>query len=206
VTRVIVAARRSISRAGLESVVHSSPALELVRSLDFALLLNHADSADLQADVLLLEAGDMQPDRVPLLAGLPLPAVLLIDMPDPALVSAALAAGIRGVLSRDATPEEIEAAVQAVSVGLVVVGGAELPALLPQAHPISGVLAEPLSEREIEVLELLAEGLSNKLIAYQLSISEHTVKTHVASILGKLGAASRTEAVSQAIRRGLVKL
>ena len=204
--RVIVAARSNISRAGLESLVHSSPALELKRSLDFALLLNHADSADLQADVLLLEAGDIQPDRVRVLADLPLPAVLLIDMPDAALVSAALAAGIRGVLSREATPEEIEAAVQAVAVGLVVVGGAELPALLTHAHPISDVLAEPLSEREIEVLDLIAEGLSNKLIAYQLSISEHTVKTHVASILGKLGAASRTEAVSQAIRRGLVKL
>jgi DNA-binding NarL/FixJ family response regulator len=205
VIRVIVAARSSISRAGLESVVHSSPALELVRSLDFALLLNHAE-AELNADVLLLEAGDMQPDRVRVLAGLPLPAILLIDMPDAALVNAALSAGIRGVLSRDATLEEIEAAVHAVSVGLVVVSSAEIPALVPQARPVSGVLAEPLSDREIEVLDLIAEGLSNKLIAYQLSISEHTVKTHVASILAKLGATSRTEAVSQAIRRGLVKL
>ncbi len=204
--RVIVSARSSISRAGLESVVHSSPALELVRSLDFALLLNSAESTELQADVLLLEAGDIQPDRMQVLAGLAWPCVLLIDMPDPALAGAALAAGIRGVVSRDSTAEEIEAAVHAVSVGLVVVGGAELPSLLPSPHRISEVLAEPLSDREIEVLDLLAEGLSNKLVAYQLSISEHTVKTHVASILAKLGAASRTEAVSQAIRRGLVKL
>ena len=203
--RVIVAARSSISRAGLESVVHSSPALDLVRSLDFAVLLNHAEG-DLNADVLLLEAGDIQPDRMRVLADLPLPAVLLIDMPDAALVNAALAAGIRGVLSREATLEEIEAAVHAVSVGLVVVSSTEMPALLPPAHTISEVLAEPLSEREVEVLELIAEGLSNKLIAYQLSISEHTVKTHVASILAKLNATSRTEAVSQAIRRGLVKL
>jgi DNA-binding NarL/FixJ family response regulator len=187
-------------------VVHASPALDLVRSLDLALLLNDVDSAGLQADVLLLEAGDIQPDRVRVLGGLPLPAVLLIDMPDPALVAAALAAGVRGVLSREATTEEIEAAVHAVSVGLVVVGGTELPAMLPPAQPISGLLAEPLSDRELEVLDLIAEGLSNKLVAYQLSISEHTVKTHVASILAKLGAASRTEAVSQAIRRGLVKL
>jgi two-component system nitrate/nitrite response regulator NarL len=205
VIRVIVAARSSISRAGLESVVHSSPALELVRSLDFALLLNHTEG-DLNADVLLLEAGDIQPDRVRVLAGLPLPAVLLVDMPDAALVNAALSAGIRGVLSREATLEEIEAAVHAVSVGLVVVGGAEMPAVIPQGHAVSDVLAEPLSDREIEVLELIVEGLSNKLIAYQLSISEHTVKTHVASILAKLGVASRTEAVSQAVRRGLVKL
>jgi DNA-binding NarL/FixJ family response regulator len=202
VIRVIVAARSSISRAGLESVVHSSPALELVRSLDFALLLNLTET-ELNADVLLLEAGDIQPDRMRVLS---LPTVLLIEMPDPALVSAALAAGIRGVLSREATVEEIEGAVHAVSVGLVVVGGAEMPSLVAQSHPIADILAEPLSEREIEVLDLIAEGLSNKLIAYQLTISEHTVKTHVASILAKLGVSSRTEAVSQAIRRGLVKL
>ena len=57
-----------------------------------------------------------------------------------------------------------------------------------------------------KVLDVIAEGLSNKLIAHRLGISEHTVKTHVASILAKLGAASRTEAVSIAIRRGLVML
>ena len=67
-------------------------------------------------------------------------------------------------------------------------------------------LVAPLSGRELEVLDLLADGLSNKLIAHRLSISEHTVKTHVASIFAKLGASSRTEAVSKAIRRGLVML
>ena len=65
-------------------------------------------------------------------------------------------------------------------------------------------LAESLTRRELEVLQMLAAGLSNKEIAARLNISEHTVKFHVASILGKLGAASRTEAVSLGIRRGLV--
>ena len=200
--RVLVAARSNIARAGLESVVRSSAVLELAGSMEFGML----NSSELPADALLLEAGDIQPDRMRVLADLPLPAVLLLDLPDPALAGAALGAGLRGVLSRDATQEEIEAAVQAVHAGLIVVSGTELPGLLPQARPVSGVLAEPLSEREIEVLDLIAEGLSNKLIAYRLGISEHTVKTHVASILAKLGAASRTEAVSQAIRRGLVNL
>jgi DNA-binding NarL/FixJ family response regulator len=77
-----------------------------------------------------------------------------------------------------------------------------VPDFLPRAEE----LQEPLSDRELEVLDLLSEGLSNKLIAHRLGISEHTVKTHVASIFAKLGAASRTEAVSQAIRRGLVML
>jgi DNA-binding NarL/FixJ family response regulator len=67
-------------------------------------------------------------------------------------------------------------------------------------------LVEPLTVREIEVLERLAEGLSNKAIAAQLGISDQTVKFHVAAITGKLGVTNRTEAVRQALRRGLVAL
>lgn len=122
----------------------------------------------------------------------PIPVILLMDTVD----AAALRLGVRGVLSFDATPNEIEAAVQAVDAGLVVLS----------EPPVAEELVEPLTERELELLDLLAEGLSNKLIAYRLSISEHTVKTHVASIFAKLGVSSRTEAVSQAIRRGLVML
>ena len=65
---------------------------------------------------------------------------------------------------------------------------------------------EPLTEREIEVLELLAEGLSNKGIAARLGISDQTVKFHVASISGKLGTHTRTETVRRAVRSGLISL
>ena len=65
---------------------------------------------------------------------------------------------------------------------------------------------EPLTAREVDVLELLAEGLPNKAIAARLGISDQTVKFHVATILAKLGAANRTEAVRRALRRGLVTL
>ena len=65
---------------------------------------------------------------------------------------------------------------------------------------------EPLTPREIDVVELLAEGLSNKAIAVRLGISDQTVKFHVASIYGKLGAANRTDAVRRAVRRGLISL
>jgi DNA-binding NarL/FixJ family response regulator len=67
-------------------------------------------------------------------------------------------------------------------------------------------IAEPLTPREIEVLELLAEGLSNKAIATELGVSDQTVKFHVASISGKLGAANRTDAVRLGVRRGLIAL
>jgi DNA-binding NarL/FixJ family response regulator len=65
---------------------------------------------------------------------------------------------------------------------------------------------EPLTPREIDVIELLAEGLSNKAIAVHLGISDQTVKFHIASIYGKLGAANRTDAVRRAVRRGLIAL
>ena len=83
--------------------------------------------------------------------------------------------------------------------------GAAFPAAEPASRPLAE-LAEPLTPRESEVLQMLASGLANKEIAAKLAISEHTVKFHVASILGKLGAGSRTEAVSLGIRRGLVLL
>jgi DNA-binding NarL/FixJ family response regulator len=74
----------------------------------------------------------------------------------------------------------------------------------PDEHEAS--IVEPLTSREIQVLELLAEGLPNKAIAARLGISDQTVKFHVASISGKLGAANRTDAVRRAVRRGLISL
>jgi len=201
VIRVLVAARSSVVRAGLESVVRSSTSLQLAGSLDWALI----NSAEFEADVVLMEAGGVPAGGVPI-EEVSQPVVLLADVSDSALVDASLRSGIRGVISREATPEEIESAIQAVNVGLVVIPAGSLPDLLPDLRPPAQALAEPLSDRELEVLNLIAEGQSNKLIAHSLGISEHTVKTHVASILAKLGAASRTEAVSQAIRRGLVML
>jgi DNA-binding NarL/FixJ family response regulator len=186
VIRVVVAARSSIVRAGLESMVRSSASLTL--------------SDEAFADVLLLDGngGSLESPS--------LPTVALMDVTDPSAMNSALRSGVRGGISRDASTEEIEAAIHAVHAGLVVVPSEFLQQLLPEVSPAFETLAEPLSDRELEVLGLLVEGLSNKLIAHRLSISEHTVKTHMTSILAKLGVSSRTEAVSQAIRRGLVML
>ena len=76
----------------------------------------------------------------------------------------------------------------------------------PRQTDLDDSLEEPLTPREIDVLELLAEGLANKSIAARLGISDQTVKFHVASVCGKLGAANRTDAVRRAVRRGLVSL
>src|SRR5205823_1424367 len=113
---------------------------------------------------------------------------------------------------REAESEEIEAAVRAVAAGLIVLDRS-LASLLTVAPPAARVVdstdalpGETLTAREREVLDLMARGLANKNIAARLNISLHTVKFHVASILAKLGASSRTEAVTIGARRGYVVL
>ena len=199
--RISVAARSDSVRAALESAIRSSPLLEFAEAVD----PTQFSPSELSGDVLLIESEERTDHDWPALADLPIPVLLLLDSRDSNLPITALRSGIRGAISSDATPEEIESAVQALHAGLVVIAPPWLPTLLPAA-PMAGELAEPLSGRELEVLDLMAEGFSNKLIAHRLHISEHTVKTHVASIFGKLGTSSRTEAVSQAIRRGMVML
>lgn len=128
---------------------------------------------------------------------------------DPAGRSRAWGAAPRGYLAHDAGADEIAAAVLAVVSGLSVaepsllrsIAAATLPALGDSSRA-----AEPLTHRELEVLQLLAAGLPNKTIALRLHISEHTAKFHVSSVLSKLGASSRTEAVTAAARQGLLLL
>jgi two-component system, NarL family, response regulator YdfI len=140
-----------------------------------------------------------------------LPIVLLSDHASPPWLADALRAGVRAVLAASASPEQLYGALQAAAAGLVVLQAADVTAALPAAAGPStsappGELAEPLTRREREVLQMLAAGLGNKEIAARLNISDHTAKFHVASILGKLGASTRTEAVAIGIRRGLVLL
>ena len=135
------------------------------------------------------------------------PAVLLVASPGE-LASTQVSGDVpRGYLLKEATASELAAAVQAVSQGLVVMDPA-LAAMLanrPAEQPLH-LEGTVLSDREIEVLQLVAGGLPNKGVARELGISEHTVKFHVGTILGKLGAASRTEAVTLAVKAGILPL
>jgi DNA-binding NarL/FixJ family response regulator len=122
---------------------------------------------------------------------------------DAATVSDDVAARGWGLLSRDATGPEIVAATRAATQGLVVFD----PELAPLAHHTFRP-SEPLTltQRELSVLQSMSDGLANKQIAQKLGISIHTVKFHVAAVLSKLGAASRTEAVTLGMRSGLIRL
>ena len=120
-----------------------------------------------------------------------------------------LQAGVHAILLADSAPREIFSALEAAAAGLAVISPEVLDSLLPvpaDALPDDLPLGEPLTVRESEILSLLADGAGNKEIASRLHISEHTVKFHVSSILTKLGAATRTEAVSRGYKEGLIIL
>jgi NarL family two-component system response regulator YdfI len=148
-------------------------------------------------------------------------AVALIDDPDPAWVRSALKTSVNAVISRDATVEDVQLALQAAEAGFVLLHPTSVHGLLQNnsitemSDPSDGDidhglgredLLEDLTTRENEVLRLVSMGLGNKEIAARLAISEHTAKFHISSILSKLHAASRTEAVSLGIRKGLIPI
>jgi two-component system nitrate/nitrite response regulator NarL len=138
----------------------------------------------------------------------PRAAVVLTD--EPGMPNVLARAGLRGwaCLARDVDADQLDLAVRSAETGLVLL---DLP-LAATSLAIPATLAgatqtmEPLTARELQVLQLVAQGLPNKGIARRLGISENTAKFHVASLSGKLGASSRTEAVTLAARRGLILL
>lgn len=132
------------------------------------------------------------------------PVIALSD--DGARLAEAVAAGARGALPRESDAASLVAALHAVAQGLMVVDPAFANAVMPAQGELTEDPAEELTRRELAVLQLLAEGLSNKQVARRLGISEHTVKFHVATIFSKVGAHSRTEAVTRAARLGLIVL
>jgi DNA-binding NarL/FixJ family response regulator len=131
---------------------------------------------------------------------------LVALLPDENHATEAWTAGALGLLFRNADAESLVAALRAVDSGIAALDP-QLAAVLITARATSlPPTAGGLTPREVDVLTLVAEGLPNKSIASRLGISDHTVKFHVNSILGKLNAQSRTEAVMQATRQGLLPL
>jgi NarL family two-component system response regulator YdfI len=215
--RVFIVGVSSLGRVGLQNLLMDRGVEVLGSVPDLESLAGAFPEAE--ADALVIDAAGEDPESMlDSLAHADLaseiPIVLLAGNRWPAEsvrneLGAALRAGVRAILPNDVASGQLFAALQGVAAGLVVLHPSENDALSPAATRASQPLAEltePLTRREREVLQMLAAGLGNKEIAARLNISDHTAKFHVGSILGKLGAASRTEAVALGIRRGLVLL
>jgi DNA-binding NarL/FixJ family response regulator len=213
--RVIIAAESALARRGIEQLLRG-PGVEIVASIaplsSLAAEPEEPDSADLiiaTAEPSHFATALQKLADADLFRDLPL--VLLAEILDPQTTAQALRMGARAVLPAELPRPQLLAALEAVSRGFLVAMPVEAETIvavsqIPSATNGVEELLEPLTPREQEVLRMLALGLANKEIAARLNISEHTVKFHVAAILGKLGAASRTEAVALGIRHGLILL
>ena len=174
--------------AGLSSLLEEVASIEVLATFE-----NWSQYHGLHPDAVLAEWDGEAPAET-------LESALVLVADDPV---DALRSGARAVLSRRSSSKQIEAALHAAVAGLAVMEGSSLESLTPAPRTVLQPV-EALTAREIEVLRLVADGESNKIIAYRLGISEHTVKFHVTSIMAKMGAGSRTEAVTLGIRQGLI--
>lgn len=208
--RILIVADDPLARAGLAALLADQPGCAVV---------GQATGSDLpamlevyQPDVVLWDVGwEASPTSLNVLRAAmedmsDIPFIALL--PDESVASETWTAGARGLLLRDAPVERLATALAAAVQGLTVIDPGFASTLLPAAHlaPHNARPVEELTPREMEVLQLIAEGLPNKAIAQRLGISEHTVKFHANALMGKLGAQSRTDAVVRATRLGLLIL
>lgn len=203
-THVLVVAATPAMRAGLQAILSAPPLVVVGAAPRISELAADFGSAEVIviAEEALIDLQQM-PDEMP--------ALLVLSADNSAAEQLRNLRGRAwGIVLPDATPGELQTAVAAVAQGLIVLPPTLLEKVFEGAQPVTTLPREPLDEpltvREQEVLQLLGQGLANKQIARQLHISEHTVKFHVSAIYSKLGASSRTEAVSRGARRGLLTL
>lgn len=215
--RVLVIADDPLARAGLATLLAGKPGCMVVGQVAGNVLTagNSTDALTLyQPDVLLWDSGWDSANTLEHLNDLedgdhPPIIILLGDDEDIETTLNMISSELHGLLRRTVDAATLHAAINAVAHGLAVTDPDLTDSLTPTPGPpdISlPPLAEPLTPRELEVLQLVAEGLSNKMIARQLVISDHTVKFHINALMGKLDAQSRTEAVVKAMRLGLITL
>lgn len=210
--RVLIVASSVVMQAGLAALLAARETLTLVDTATQPAM--EAIEAQ-QPDVVLLVLDRLEEELMALFSELdedPVPPAVVVLVEDGPIdgLNEWLRLGVRGVLPRRATASEIIGAIEAAAAGLVVFHPDVMPevmAVLSLGHrTLPSAMEPPLTRREIEVLQMLAEGLGNKTIARRLSISEHTVKFHVGSIFSKLNVSSRTEAVMVGARQGLILL
>jgi len=207
--RVLVAADNLLARAGLAALLDSQDSCLVVGQATSDGL---GDAIDLtQPDIVVADMGWQATAMLDALAAIARPdmpvVALITDGGDaPAALTTLSGFGLYGLLLNENDPELLQTALQAVYAGLIVIDPALAEAIIPASSGTPDPIPEALTQRENDVLQLLAQGLTNKAIAHQLGITDHTVKFHVNAIMTKLSAQSRTEAVVIATRAGLIIL
>lgn len=206
-TRVFVVAPTPTLRAGLRSMLAAVEVADLLVVGEAGLPAGPVPDPSLsEADVVLVADEELLEETALSVSEDGTQSVLLLSE-DEGATSGLRTLSLRGwgVVPPDAPSEELGAAVAAVAQGLTVLPKTLAERLLDEPAAVEE-LSEPLTARESEVLGLLGHGLSNKMIARELHISEHTVKFHISSLYSKLGVSNRAEAVSQGARHGLISL
>ena len=229
---VFIIAASDVVRAGLTALIESDARFTVVGGAADSRELTTSDRAERPApDVVVLDAERQTEESLDALRAIAdeaweeggAPALVVIGDEEGEWVREALRAGlVRALLPCGASGGEIVAAVEAVSAGLLAFGAEAFAALLSapprtsdehaagqtseEGPPPAGAEFDALTPRERDVLDMLAEGLANKEIAWRMNISGHTVKSHVASIFAKLNVSTRTEAVTQGLRKGLIMM
>ena len=210
--RLILADDHSLVRKGVEALLSTEEGMTVIGSAaDGEEAVREV--ARLNPDVILLDLQMPRKSGIEAIAEIkeqdPQARILVLtSFSDDEKVFAAIKAGAMGYILKDASPQELIAAIRNVhegkssldpSIALKVIRELNKPSALPPT-------SEPLTERELEILQLLARGLSNQQIAEELVISERTARTHISNILAKLHLANRTQAALYALRQGIARL
>lgn len=205
-TRVLLVDDHPVVRGGLVALLDTLPGIAVVGQVgDGAAALREV--ALLKPDVVVMDLRMPGMDGVEavrrITTGYPATAILILTMFDEeSLIADALAAGAHGYLLKGAGQDEIERAIRTVAAGATVFSPGVVERVLHRSRPSSKPLPQ-LTEREREVTELLARGISNAAIAERLEIAPKTVGNHISSIFLKLGVVSRAEAIVRAREAGL---
>ncbi len=206
--RVVLADDHGVVRRGIRDFLTEAGDMIVVAEAEngvqaYDLVMQHKPDVAV-LDVQMPQGSGIEVTRRLRKAGLTLGILILTAFDDPPYIKAAIEAGANGYVMKSSDADTIVDAVRAVNEGKVILNAPLSPSLLDSApHRVS---SNVLTEREQEILQLAARGLTNKAIGFQLSISDRTVQGHLANIYSKLEASSRTEAVTRAVAMGLINV
>jgi DNA-binding NarL/FixJ family response regulator len=210
--KIIIVDDHPVVREGLTSMLSRENDIEVVGTAENgAVAIKKA--SELQPDIMLMDLRMPEVDGVTAMCEIKaknphIKFIVLTTYDNDEYIFKGIEAGARAYLLKDAPREELFRAIRAVNKGDSLIEPAVAGKVLNRLAELSrqAQTSEGLSERELEVLKLMAKGTSNKLIAATLNIGESTVKTHIQSIFQKLEVNARTEAVTEAIKRGIIRL